>query len=190
MAKSNLYQIYYNEETRASLDSGFIPLDNTTNLRPDWGEFFVIRHFLRNNPLNEDEKYGFFSPKFQQKTGLSSSQVHEFIESTPENTDVVIFSPFWEMISFFKNVFEQGNFWHPGLINISQNFFLEAGRYHEVDNLLMHRKNTVFCNYFAASPAFWRSWLKIGDLLFDYSEDKNHPLNLLLNQRTYHDNHD
>ena len=59
MAKSNLYQIYYNEETRASLDSGFIPLDNTTNLRPDWGEFFVIRHFLRNNPLNEDEKYGF-----------------------------------------------------------------------------------------------------------------------------------
>jgi hypothetical protein len=31
-------------------------------------------------------------------------------------------------------------------------------------------RNTIFCNYFAAKPAFWRAWLKIGEELFELAE--------------------
>ena len=51
MAASYIYQIYYDEASRAALDPGFLPLDNTANLRPDWYEFHVIKKFLENNHL-------------------------------------------------------------------------------------------------------------------------------------------
>ena len=68
MSSANIYQIYYDEPSRQALDSGFIPLDNTDNLRPDWSELWVIRRFLLNTPLIEDQWYGFLSPKFTAKT--------------------------------------------------------------------------------------------------------------------------
>jgi hypothetical protein len=42
-AAINVFQIFYDDRSRRSLDGGFIPLDNTRNERPDWFEFWVIR---------------------------------------------------------------------------------------------------------------------------------------------------
>ena len=38
---------FFDEATRALLDPGFLPLDNTANRRPEWYELWVIREFLR-----------------------------------------------------------------------------------------------------------------------------------------------
>ena len=67
-----IHQIFYNAYTEKSLDQGFIPLDNSDNVRPDWREYWPIRKYLINNELNENDLYGFFSPKFKEKTGLSA----------------------------------------------------------------------------------------------------------------------
>lgn len=64
MQKAYIHQIFYSEETRKSLDAGFIPLDNS-NQRPDWCEYWPIRNFLINAPLDSDGFYGFLSPKFR-----------------------------------------------------------------------------------------------------------------------------
>lgn len=53
----------------------------------------------------------------------------------------------------------------------------------------MHSGNTVYCNYFLAKPSFWRSWLSIGNQLFDFSENKSHPLHQQLNTPTSHNSH-
>jgi hypothetical protein len=74
-----IYQIYYNNETQKKILSGFIPLNNTKNLRPDWFEFWVILNFLRNNILDDDAWYGFLSPKFYEKTGFNSNFVFNVI---------------------------------------------------------------------------------------------------------------
>jgi hypothetical protein len=73
-----VYQIYYSDETRKSNDSGFLQLDNLGNDRPDWREYWPIRKYLLENTLDENTFYGFLSPKFKDKTGLSSDQVYEF----------------------------------------------------------------------------------------------------------------
>src|SRR5471030_756581 len=93
-----IYQIYYDESSRRMLDTGFIPLDNTSNERPDWFEFWVIRRFLLNTPLQEGAWYGFFSPKFRIKTGLDSNQVLGFFEHFAAHTDVALFSPRWDQV--------------------------------------------------------------------------------------------
>ena len=43
---ARIHQIYYSEQTRAELDPGFLPLDNSANERPDWREYWPIRRFL------------------------------------------------------------------------------------------------------------------------------------------------
>jgi hypothetical protein len=52
--KKFIYQIYYNIETQKKILPGFIPLDNTKNLRPDWFEFWVILNFLRKRTVAHD----------------------------------------------------------------------------------------------------------------------------------------
>jgi len=45
-ADIRVFQIFYDEDTRASLDRAFEPLDNTKNARSDWYEYWPIRNYL------------------------------------------------------------------------------------------------------------------------------------------------
>lgn len=188
MKTIKIHQIYYNQETKDLINPGFIPLDNTENQRPDWAELWVIRKYLLENELDENHWYGFFSPKFKEKSGYSSSEALEFINSAPQEADVIHFLPFWDMTAYFMNCFEQGNHWHPGLKEVSSDFFNEIGFHDNVNNIVMSSDRTIFCNYFVAKPKFWMRWLKIADHLFNCSESKKHHLFTKLNEKTFHSN--
>ena len=135
--KSFVYQIYYDEASRQNLDPGFIPLDNTANERPDWFEFWVIRNFLKNHALEEQAWYGFLSPRFQAKTGIKSEAVSKMLERFGGLFDVALFSPHWDQLAYFLNQFEQGEVWHPGLLNLAQSFFDEIGRKVDLKKITM-----------------------------------------------------
>ncbi len=106
MSDVHIYQIYYNQETRKKLQKGFIPLDNTSNEHPDWAEYWPIRQFYLTNTLEPNDWYGFFSPKFTEKTDLTSEQVYEFINQFKESdVDVITFSMHWINTCYYLNVF-------------------------------------------------------------------------------------
>ena len=182
-----IYQIYYSDETRKSNDSGFLQLDNLDNDRPDWREYWPIRKYLLEKTLDEDKFYGFLSPKFKDKTGLSSDQVYEFLEKN-KDANVCTFSPFFDQSAIFINVFEQSNAVHPGTINFYKDLFeiLDLGI--DISTMCMHSLNTVYCNYFVAKPAFWRVWFAHCELIFNIAETDNHHLSVDLNSAVSHDN--
>ncbi len=157
MASTHLYQIFYSDETRQRLDPGFIPLDNSANARPDWREYWPIRNYLLNNPLIEGDYYAFFSPLFKEKTRLDAAQTNAFILEPGPEPDVVIFSPMWDMSAFFLNVFEQCEACHPGMFDAASDFFQRIRPGVRLGDIVADSRNTVFCNYFAAKPPFWRS---------------------------------
>ena len=165
-----VYQIFYDDISRRELDGGFIPLDNLSNERPDWFEFWVIRRFLTDTKLQEGAWYGFLSPKFQRKTGVNSKLLYEFLEHTFSHADVALISPGWDQIAYFRNVFEQGEFWHPGLFDTSQRFFDRIGLNINLRTLTSHSLSSVFSNYIVAKPRFWNEWLRIANLFFEYVE--------------------
>ena len=165
-----IYQIYYDQESKKALDSGFSPLDNSSNDRPDWYEFWPIRNYLRNHDLKDDAWYGFLSPKFFQKTGIKSSLVNDMLGKYRQDADVALFSPGWDQLAYFLNPFEQGDMWHPGLQNLSQRFFDEIGLNINLSELVTCTKTSVFSNYIIAKPKFWRQWLLIADQFFDLVE--------------------
>lgn len=165
-----LRQICYSPQTLSELPEGMLALDYQDNARPDWREYWPIRQFLLNNVLADNTLYGFFSPKFGYKTGLGSADVQAFIHQDSGQHDAYFFSPFWDLSSFFINIFEQGDFFHPGLTQASQKFVDSIGLSTPVKFQVTHSQNTVFCNYIVANKTFWLKWLALGERLFFAAE--------------------
>ena len=171
MPAVHVHQILNYYTPREALDPGFLVLDNSANERPDWYEYWPIRKFLREQPLDEDAFYGFLSPKFRLKTNLSAAQVREFIERAPMSTDVFLFSPSIHNSAYYWNVFEHGESEHPGLAGIAARFFARIDPAARLEELVSDSRNTVHSNYFIAKPRFWRAWLEVNERLFAIAED-------------------
>jgi hypothetical protein len=182
-----IYQIYYSEDTKKSLDDGFIPLDNRGQ-RPDWREYLPIRKFLQENPLDEDTLYGFFSWKFRQKTGLDSAAVYAFIDGLTAPVDVVSFSPFFDQGAFHLNTFEQAAVNHPGIWPTWESVVPLVAPGTDPHTVVMDSRQSIFCNYFAAKPSFWRTWLQKCELIFLAAERDTGRLSDQLNLNVAHDN--
>ncbi len=180
MAKSEIYQIYYSDKTRADLDPGFLPLDNLANDRPDWREYWTFRHTLLNRTLEPDTYYGIFSSKFRAKTGLDASTVVRLIEQHGEDADVISFSPYFDHMAFALNIIEHAIMHHGNGETFTQSAVLVAPKF-RTDQAVMSSLNTIFCNYFVAKPAFWREWLRQGERLFAIAEEGLSPLGQGLN---------
>lgn len=172
--KAFLYHIAYSLETLNSIEEGYLLLDNTANERPDWFEYWPIRKYFLDSPsLDESAYYGFFSPRFRDKTGMSYRDVMSFMETGADDTDVFLFSPQPDIGAFFRNVFEGSNVSDPGAMTTCQRFFDRIGFAVDLQMLVMDSRNIVFSNYFAAKPRFWRTWLEITEKLFAIAEQPN-----------------
>ncbi|OOG43043.1 hypothetical protein B0B52_10400 [Polaromonas sp. A23] len=170
------YQIVHDDITREQRDPGFEPLENSNSTEPDWYEYWPIRNYLHTMPLDESTLYGFVSPRFKEKTGLSADKVRRFIQSS-EDADVYIFSPFPLHGTSFLNVVEHMDFFFRGFMEHGGNFFRQFDQTLDVRNMVNNSSNTVFSNFFFAKPVFWREWLRICDQLFEETKDARHPLN-------------
>lgn len=171
-----LYHIAYSKETLAAAPPGFGILNNLDTDRSDWREYWPIRKFLLEESLNENGYYGFFSPRFKEKTGLGHAAVSEFVRAAGADTDVVLFSPQPDMGAFFLNIFEQEELFQPGFIAASEAFLAAAGMPLQLAGLLMDSRQLVFSNYFVARPRFWREWLTWNEKLFALCEESDSAL--------------
>src|SRR5271154_6072809 len=116
---ARIYQILNHYTPAAALDPGFLVLDNSSNERPDWFEYWPMRKFLLSESLDEQTFYGFVSPKFGFKTNLAASRVASFMDAANAATDVVLFSPGIHNNAHYLNVFQHGEAKHPGLISVA-----------------------------------------------------------------------
>ena len=161
-------------------------LDNMSNERPDWYEYWPIRKYLLAHSLEPDTWYGFFSPKFTLKTGLNAPKAEKIISDFCEakSPDVILFSPQPDMGAFFLNVFEQAEFFDPGFIDAAARIFAAVGIEAPLAQLVMDSRQIVFSNYFVAKPAFWETWFGVTEAIFAIAENPAHELSHLLSHQT------
>lgn len=168
------FVISYTAEIYDNVQSPFTPLDNRENPRPDWQEYWPIRKFLLSENLIEDHYYGFFSPRFQEKTGLNAKQIVDYVSKLDSDTDAILFSPQPDMGAFFLNIFEQNEIFDPGFKESSQSFCNFAELNIDISKIVMDSRNIIFSNYFFAKPIFWKRWLSVCEVLFNVCE--NYPI--------------
>jgi predicted O-linked N-acetylglucosamine transferase (SPINDLY family) len=166
----NLYTIAYSEDTLLSVAPNTIALDNTANPRPDWREYWPMRQFLLTQTLHSSNYYGFLSPKFTWKTGLTGEAIKTFITEFDTDIDVFTFSPQADQSALFLNPFEQGEVFDPGLMETAELFLHHVGLSLDLKTAIMDSRQIVFSNYFVAKPAFWRSWLALCERIFAVCE--------------------
>ncbi len=170
MSAVHIYQIYYNDRTRAQLDPGFIPLDNTRNPYPEWYEFWVIKNFLDKHDLADDAFYGFLSPKFGAKTSLTAEQLKALMAPHQAKVDVFLVATAWSQLAYFQNPFEQGEFWHPGIFELSQQVIDALGLDVQLNQMVTCSHNFAFCNYIMARKSYWMAWKQLADAFFELVE--------------------
>jgi hypothetical protein len=179
-----IYQILNHYTKPENLDPGFLVLNNSSNERPDWFEYWPIRKFLLNEPLDENAFYGFLSPKFKQKTNLSAAAAREFVSLDSGTTDVVLLTPSIHLTAYYLNVFAFGEKMHPGLEDVANRFFQHIGQPTNLQSLVTTSRNEVYSNYIIAKPRFWRAWLEITEQLFALAESATDPLGAELRKPT------
>jgi hypothetical protein len=186
-----IYQIL-NHYTRAEdLDPGFSVLDNSTNERPDWFEYWPIRKYLLNEPLDEEAFYGFLSPKFKLKTNLSAAAAREFVRLHSATIDVALLSQSIHLPAYHLNIFKFGDAVHPGLLRVATLFFERIGQPTDLEELVTTSRNEVYSNYMIAKPRFWRAWLNVIEQLFAIAESPGDSLGAeLVRPTVYRDRND
>jgi hypothetical protein len=165
----HLLHIGYSEATAAAIAPGFELLDNRANPRPDWYELWPMAEWLRANPMDEGALYGFFSPKFRQKTGLGATEVCAFAAAHPQ-AEVCLFSPQPDVHMAFRSVFHGGEAFNPGYLAVAQTVLLHAGVNVDLAKVVMDSRVAVFSNYLVATPRFWRQWLAWVEVLIAQGE--------------------
>jgi hypothetical protein len=164
----HLYTIVYSQGTLKQIEPGFAMLDHLNNERSDWREYWPIRNYLLKTELQKNSHYGFFSPKFRSKTGLSHADVVSYMGDG--SADIYTFSPQPDMGAFFLNVFEQNDVFDPGFKGLSQELFNSIGIEINLDALIMDSRHIVFSNFIVANKEFWSEWLGICEKIFAICE--------------------
>ena len=177
-----IYQIFYDDLTRSKLSKGFIPLDNTQNLRPDRAEYWPIRNVLLNQNFNSEDYIGFLSSKFYEKTWCSSEFVFDTIAG--KKHDFYSISPYFDQMALYSNSFEQGESYHPGIKNLTNAFLRQIGIDYDVSNFVSDVSTCIYCNYFVAKFEFWEKWLVYAEQLFQVVENKESDLGRLFTNFT------
>lgn len=184
-----LHQIFYNETSRQQIDPLCIPWDNCNTPHADWFEFGVIKNYLDTHTLDENAYYGFISPKFCHKTGISIQNLLSQIQQL-NHADVILVTGNneWMQQAIFRNPFEQGEFWHRGLLNVSMQAAQRLNWQINPAEMVCSTYNFTFCNYIIAKPNYWRIWQQYAHDLFNYCEQSHEPLAQALNAATTHAN--
>lgn len=161
-----IYQVYYNEESKKGLDRQFIPYDNTNPAKEKEYEYGVIRNIYNKlDPFKDDKLFGVLSWKFKEKTGLNGKDFISWINKN-KGYDVYIVNPFPELSYLFYNSWYQGEYWHPGLLELTEKLFNEG-----CIDLYLNKRHDInscsFCNYFVANKKFYKEYIYYCEKLYN-----------------------
>ena len=164
--KLSLFHIYYDQATKESIPDGFKPLDNINGPSMFREGFPILKH-LNQNDFQEDEYFGFFSPKFCSKTSLNASDINRMIDEDDRQSDVYLFTGHWNIAAMYTNVWVQGDRCHEGMLGVCQELANAAGYDVNLQSSITTLDHAVFSHFLIAKPNFWDEWKRVVTIYFD-----------------------
>jgi hypothetical protein len=151
---THLHQIYYLPSQLPLLEPAFTPYDNTANENREFAEYYIFEKEYNAGRVKDDALTGFVSWKFGQKTKLTGRRFLDFVQANP-GYDVYFINPFPMQMKFFKNLWLQGEFYHPGILALSQEILRLAGYDIDLAGQTHDKQTALYCNYWVGSKRFW-----------------------------------
>ncbi|MBS0617601.1 MAG: hypothetical protein JSR44_05395 [Spirochaetes bacterium] len=154
-----IHQIYYLPAQLPLIDPAFTAYDNTANANREFAEYHIFEKEFNAGRVAADALTGYVSWKFCAKTRLAGAEFVRFIAANP-GYDVYFVNPFPLQVKFFKNLWLQGEFYHPGILQLAQGIIRRAG--YDIDLAMeIHSRDTaLYCNYWVGTQAFWNRYME------------------------------
>lgn len=165
LEKLKLYQICYDPASSMNMQDGFDVLDNSSG-PSEFREIVPIFRYLKTHELADESWFGFLSPKFTEKTGLNAADITAALREADSRVDAHLFTSTWSQIAFYKNVWEQGEYNHPGLSAVCQKLANRAGYQFDLLDSVSTLNNSVFSHFLVANGKFWKEWSRIVEIYF------------------------
>ena len=160
--KPTLYSICFDKSQIGEVKSPMIPFNNIENLRPELREYQSFKRIL--NEGYATELYGVFGPRAEQKLRYSGDIIHSEVVANPLH-DVYLFNHARIQSVLFLNVWEQGEYFHPGISKVVRYALDKNGLDPSIVDEIMYDKQMCFCSYFVATKAFWYNYMDFIDLI-------------------------
>lgn len=182
----NIYHNYYANEQRKYLDPAFIPYDNTINENPRYAEYWLFLTQIYAKNIHKNATYtGLLSWKFNEKTKIAGRKFIQLIKDNP-GFDVYFINPLPFVINSyaFKNVWLQGDFYHPSLLKLTQGILDKLNYKIDLKNTINDESTTLFCNYWVGNEKFWDKYIEFTKPIYEYLSQSITPEEKLLVSKT------
>lgn len=152
-----IWQIFFNEVSRAALDPGFIPYDNSASNHYMMENAAIVDIFCSKKEEWFNADYvAVLSWRFAEKTGFSAQDVHDQIAADGAQKAVYLFTP-PRNLNYFFPAFDkiQGEAVH-ALAN-----YLDSKKLFDFKLcFLAKRPAASHCNYWVAHPLVFRDFME------------------------------
>jgi hypothetical protein len=167
-------QIYFSKEQVSKVSENCFPFYNTSDFESDlFLEYSVILKSYLDGFYKEGDLAGVLSWRFFEKARKTEYEFFEFIRKNP-GYDVYFINPFMEQVTMYDSVWKQGGTNHPGLLEIADSIFQKLGYGFKASDVKNTSADTLYCNYWIGSPAFWEKYIGFTKPIHDYIlENKN-----------------
>jgi len=152
-----IFQICFEPNQISQVDPLLTPFDNIKNERPELREFHSFNRIIDEGFVDDLDAWGVFGPRWQDKMRHSSQVIVDAINDNP-NADVWIFNHARVQDAFTYNVWEQGEYFHKGIREVTT-AALKAGGYDTTTLEVVMTDATCYCSYFVATKAFWLDYI-------------------------------
>jgi hypothetical protein len=163
----NIYQAYYENGQLSILDKDFIPYDNTINESPHLREYPMWKKLFEKH-CETDCYWGLMSWRWYDKTRISGKQFKNWIYENP-GFDCYHFDPFNHLSKQYKNLWIQGDQWHPGMLSYANRLFPKLGIETSAEELQYKPEHFGTCNYYVGNSKYWTSLINFIDEVLNIS---------------------
>lgn len=154
-----LFQIYFKPEQLADIDPLLTPFDNTENRYPEQREYHNFMRLYHEGLTKDLDLWGAFGPRWQEKLMFPARDIFQSVQENPRY-DVYLFNHGRVVDALTTNVWEHGDLYHTGIIEVAEHLIRQLGYDARVVYQLMDDKVTCYCSYFLATNAFWNEYLE------------------------------
>jgi len=166
------FELIYRPGQALVLGKRFATFDVSDKNRTELRELTAFHSFAKSDLWSEYDSCGLFSPKFLQKSNITSDEYVEFIEAN-RGVDVYLFHPFPRENLIANHFLELAELEHPGIsAALSRVWQYIFGRDLPEIDMQRNREYACHCNYFSGNQRFWKEYSGFICRFFDLLESE------------------
>lgn len=152
------YELIYEDGQQPILGVPFLSLNTASFNQSDLRELLAFEYFCKHRIWAQHSVSGLFSPRFTQKTGITGTQLQQFVLNNP-GYDAYLFHPYPRELQLQNTFLDLAELEHPGLTSaLDQVWLLLLGRQRPTVQLPQQQHMCCHCNYIMATPVFWQAY--------------------------------